>query len=128
MLRVISNANDPATRIENRVGEPAANPYLYLASQIFSGLDGLNNNLKPIVPVDAPYDTDADPLPVSLEEALVCIENSDYFRNKMGSQFIDYLLKIKKAKAIETTESAITKRFAVGLPGTKPPAKNVKPA
>ena len=98
MLRVISNANDPATRIENRVGEPAANPYLYLASQIFSGLDGLNNNLKPIVPVDAPYDTDADPLPVSLEEALVCIENSDYFRNKMGSQFIDYLLKIKKAE------------------------------
>jgi len=98
MLRVISNSNDPATRIENRVGEPAANPYLYLASQIFSGLDGINNNLKPTVPVDAPYDTDADPLPVSLEEALGCLEKSDYFRSKMGGQFIDYLLKIKKAE------------------------------
>ena len=98
MLRVISNTNDPATRIENRIGEPAANPYLYLASQIFSGLDGLNSNLKPGVPVDAPYDTDAVPLPVSLEEALGCLEKSDYFKSKMGGQFIDYLLKIKKAE------------------------------
>ena len=32
MLRVISAAHDPASRIENRIGEPAANPYLYLAS------------------------------------------------------------------------------------------------
>ena len=28
---------DPATRLENRVGEPAANPYLYMASQIVCG-------------------------------------------------------------------------------------------
>ena len=30
-----------ATRLENRVGEPAANPYLYMASQIVTGLDGI---------------------------------------------------------------------------------------
>jgi len=107
MLRVISNTNDPATRIENRIGEPAANPYLYLASQIFSGLDGLNSNLKPGVPVDAPYDTDADPLPVSLEEALGCLEKSDYFRKKMGNQFVDYLLKIKKAE-VARFQSTVT--------------------
>ena len=98
MLRIISNANDPATRIENRVGEPAANPYLYLASQIYSGLDGLNNNLKPPVPVDAPYDTHADPLPVSLQDAINTLENNAFFRNKMGDQFIDYILRIKKAE------------------------------
>ncbi len=34
MLRVIGQAGDTATRIENRLGEPAANPYLYMASQI----------------------------------------------------------------------------------------------
>ena len=31
----------PATHLENRVGEPAANPYLYIASQIYAGLDGI---------------------------------------------------------------------------------------
>ena len=36
MLRVIGGPGDPATRIENRIGEPAANPYLYFASQIWS--------------------------------------------------------------------------------------------
>ena len=31
MLRVLGGANDPASRIENRVGEPSANPYLYIS-------------------------------------------------------------------------------------------------
>ena len=32
---------EPSTRIENRSGEPSANPYLYMASQIYAGLDGM---------------------------------------------------------------------------------------
>src|ERR1700692_4525520 len=32
-------------RLENRIGEPAANPYLYMASQILSGLDGVDKGL-----------------------------------------------------------------------------------
>ena len=47
MLRVLGGPGDAATRIENRIGEPAANPYLYLASQILSGLDGLDRKLDP---------------------------------------------------------------------------------
>ncbi len=34
MIRVLGGAGDAATRLENRIGEPAANPYLYMASQI----------------------------------------------------------------------------------------------
>ncbi len=45
MLRVIGGPNDGATRIENRIGEPAANPYLYMAAQIHAGLDGLARQL-----------------------------------------------------------------------------------
>jgi glutamine synthetase len=41
MLRVLGGPGDGATRIENRIGEPMANPYLYMASQIHAGLDGL---------------------------------------------------------------------------------------
>ena len=38
MVRAIGGVGDPGSRIENRIGEPAANPYLYIASQIASGL------------------------------------------------------------------------------------------
>src|SRR4029078_12257922 len=47
MIRVLGGPNDPATRLENRIGEPAANPYLYMASQILSGLDGVDRKLAP---------------------------------------------------------------------------------
>jgi glutamine synthetase len=38
MVRVMGAPGDPSTHLENRVGEPLANPYLYLASQIHAGL------------------------------------------------------------------------------------------
>src|SRR5262249_4572988 len=41
MIRVLGGPGDAATRLENRVGEPAANPYLYMASQVVTGLDGM---------------------------------------------------------------------------------------
>src|SRR5262249_38417955 len=47
MIRVLGGAGDTATRMENRVGEPAANPYLYMASQVLAGLDGLERRRDP---------------------------------------------------------------------------------
>jgi len=47
MIRALAASGDPATRLENRVGEPAANPYLYMASQVLAGLDGLARKLAP---------------------------------------------------------------------------------
>ena len=98
MLRVVGGPGDRGSRIENRVGEPAANPYLYLASQIYAGLDGICNALEPSSPVDAPYDTEAEPLPRSLVEATQALRKDRYFREKFGAQFIDYLLHIKDAE------------------------------
>ncbi|MCU1528904.1 MAG: glnA2 2, partial [Frondihabitans sp.] len=46
MIRAIGRAGDPASRLENRSGEPGANPYLYIASQIISGLDGIERRLE----------------------------------------------------------------------------------
>ena len=57
MVRVLGGPGDPATHLENRVGEPAANPYLYMASQIVSGLDGLDRKLDPGPSADAPYES-----------------------------------------------------------------------
>src|SRR4029077_15162364 len=47
MIRVLGGPGDPATRLENRMGEPAANPYLYVLAQLISGLAGIEGGLKP---------------------------------------------------------------------------------
>ena len=98
MLRVISGINDPASRIENRVGEPAANPYLYFMSQIWAGLDGIDKKLDPGAPVETPYDCQADRLPGNLMVAGKNLKNSRLFRNRLGDQFVDYYLTIKNAE------------------------------
>src|SRR3984893_9744510 len=73
MVRVLGAAGDPATRLENRVGEPAANPYLYLASQIHAGLDGIAQRRDPGPSADTPYGTKAPALPKNLGEALAAL-------------------------------------------------------
>lgn len=98
MLRVLSGPGDPASRIENRAGEPGANPYLYMASQIHAGLDGIENNLEPGPLADTPYETEAPRLPQSLMEAIDELKQSDMFRAQLGSNFVDYLVKLKEAE------------------------------
>ena len=98
MVRVLGGVGDTATRLENRVGEPAANPYLYMASQVLAGLDGLERKLDPGPSADAPYDTKADFLPKSLAEASAALRSDAFFREKLGSAFVDYLLTIKDAE------------------------------
>jgi glutamine synthetase len=87
-----------ATRIENRVGEPTANPYLYLASQVFSGLDGIERRLDPGPSADAPYETPAEKLPTSLGDALQCLRDDTALAGQLGSRFVDYYCHIKQAE------------------------------
>lgn len=98
MLRVLGGAGQSATRIENRVGEPTANPYLYLASQLFSGLDGIRRKTDPGPSADAPYETPAEQLPRSLGDALTCLRNSEMLNAQLGKAFVDYLCHIKEAE------------------------------
>jgi glutamine synthetase len=98
MIRVLGGPRDPATRLENRIGEPAANPYLYMASQILSGLDGVDRKLDPGPSADVPYETDAKPLPKSLQEAVAALGDDSFLRDAMGAAFVDYYLHIKNAE------------------------------
>jgi len=97
-LRLIGGGADPATHIENRSGDPAANPYLFMASQIFAGLDGINNKTDPGAPRnDDPYaQVDVPHLPVTLTEATKALDASSLFRREMGDHFIDYYLAMKR--------------------------------
>jgi glutamine synthetase len=98
MVRVIGQPGDPATHLENRVGEPAANPYLYMTSQIYSGLDGIARRLEPGPSADTPYEVAAAQLPKNLGEALTALRADDCFREGFGPAFIDYFAHIKNAE------------------------------
>jgi glutamine synthetase len=107
MIRVLGGPGDPAARLENRVGEPAANPYLYMASQIFTGLDGMERMLDPGPSADTPYEAQALQLPKSLEEALRALRNDNCLADGFGRNFIDYYLRIKDAE-IARYQSEVT--------------------
>jgi glutamine synthetase len=99
MIRVIGEAGDPRTHLENRSGEPLANPYLYMASQIYAGLDGINRNLDPGPPSAAPYQRSSGlALPATLEEALAALRASACFRAGFGEDFVDYYARMKEAE------------------------------
>jgi glutamine synthetase len=98
MIRVLGGAGDPATRLENRIGEPAANPYLYMASQILSGLDGVDRGLDPGPSADTPYEARAPLLPKTLRDAVSALQADSFFRDALGGGFIDYYVHIKNAE------------------------------
>jgi glutamine synthetase len=107
MVRVLASAGDAAARLENRVGEPAANPYLYMASQIYTGLDGMERMLDPGPSTETPYEAQAVQLPKSLEDALRALRNDTCLADGFGRLFIDYYLRIKDAE-IARYQSEVT--------------------
>jgi glutamine synthetase len=98
MLRVLGGPGDPATRVENRVGEPAANPYLYVTSQLLSGIDGITRALPLPPPVEEPYSSSAERLPRNIIQALGAFETSGFYREALGDNFVNYFAAIKQAE------------------------------
>jgi glutamine synthetase len=103
MLRVVNQPPD-ATRVENRLGEPAANPYLYMLSQIVSGLDGVENSLALPDASTAPYASDGPPLPTNLGASIAALDNSSFFRSAFGNAFVDYYVH-PKDRGVESLPS-----------------------
>ncbi len=105
MLRVIGDGRadavggwepDPATRIENRIGEPAANPYLYMASQIHAGLDGLRQAMVAPPATNEPYAAGGQRLPTSLGDALDALAHDTLLTEAFGHDFTAYYTRIKR--------------------------------
>lgn len=98
MVRAIMAEGDAASRIENRVAEPAANAYLFFASQIISGLDGLNRGLTAPAASEDPYGTGAQRLPSNLGAAIAAFEASSLYRDAWGDAAVDHLAALKTAE------------------------------
>lgn len=96
MVRVVGGADPANTHIENRMGEPAANPYLYMASQIMAGLDGLRHGTDPGPrSIEPDSDLTRPLLPKTLMEAVEVLRADPFHRAAFGDVFIDYVAAVE---------------------------------
>jgi len=65
LVRVLGGGS--STHVENRMGEPCANPYLAIGSQLYAGLTGLTTGARPTGVEET--------VPSSLAESLAAFEN-----------------------------------------------------
>lgn len=98
MVRALMAPGDPASRVENRVAEPVANPYYVFASQILSGLDGITRALQAPPAVETPYASEATALPGNLGAAIEAFEASEFYRDALGSDVHRYLATLRRAE------------------------------
>ena len=89
MVRLLGTGS--STHLENRIGEPCANPYLLIASQLAAGLEGMSaatatpEHLRP-------------PLPASLAQALEHFRGSERAERLLGSPLKACLTKLKESE------------------------------
>ena len=88
MVRVLSSG--VSTHVENRIGEPCANPYLTIAAQLSAGLGGLTAQTRPADSYPA--------LPGSLHEALEAFRASESAEKLLGAPLKACLLKLKESE------------------------------
>jgi glutamine synthetase len=87
-----------ATRLEIRVGDGAANPYLGIAALLAAGHDGIRRGLELPAPVvgDAYRDETGGELPASLEAALDALEADAVLRDALGPEIVETFLAVKR--------------------------------
>jgi len=96
---------EQSTRVEYRVPDAAANPYLAFAAVLAAGLDGIENERPLPPPVEenvfeiAPEERirrGIETLPGSLAEAIEVAESSPFLRNVLGDHVFESLVANKR--------------------------------
>jgi len=87
-----------ATRVEIRIGDGSANPYLAIAATLFAGLRGLREELPLPDPVsgDAYTQEAGGAVPTTLGEALDALEADDHLREAMGDAIVTPFVAMKR--------------------------------
>jgi len=87
-----------ATRVEIRIGDGSANPYLAIAATLFAGLRGLREELPLPDPVsgDAYTQEAGGAVPTTLAEALDALEADDHLREAMGDAIVTPFVAMKR--------------------------------
>ncbi len=111
-VRIPVTGPDPRTkRLEFRVPDPSANPYLAFSAMLMAGLDGIKNKIEPPEPVDKdlyelPPEEHANiaQVPGSLDEVLNALEaDHDYLTagNVFTPDLIETWIEYKRANEID---------------------------
>ncbi|MZE67823.1 glutamine synthetase family protein [Streptomyces sp. SID5789] len=95
MLRVVGRG--AGAHIENRIGEPCANPYLAVAAQLFAGLEGIAAPAAPAQAAGAAVPGDAGLVPQHLREALDAFRTGRAAR-LLGAPLAACLAKLKESE------------------------------
>jgi glutamine synthetase len=90
-----------ATRVEIRVGDGSANPYLAYTAALAAGLDGIRRGLEPPAPLsgfiyELPEEEIGPPLPSTLPDAIAALEADDLLVAAMGEELVSTFKKIKQ--------------------------------
>ena len=99
LVRVQGGPGDQSSHVEMRLGEPAANPYLYMAANIAAGLDGIRRGAEcPPAAAGDPYADEVPMLPTSLADAVSALDSDKFYREGFGDTLVGYLLQMKRAE------------------------------
>ncbi|GGP41163.1 glutamine synthetase family protein [Shewanella saliphila] len=89
-------------RIENRIPGADANCYLAIAASLLCGFIGMDKNLRPSTPVSGRANesrtNNENYLPVTLEEALMAMQDSEAGIEYLGQSFITAFVAVKQAE------------------------------
>ena len=92
-------------RIENRLGDGAANPYLAATVLLAAGLDGIENQIDPgvqnednlyEVPEDELQQRGIGSLPATLGDATDSLAKDEVIKNALGIEYADYYIQVKR--------------------------------
>ncbi|HDR7659672.1 type I glutamate--ammonia ligase [Bacillus wiedmannii] len=94
-----------STRVEVRSVDPAANPYLVMATLLAAGLDGIKNRLTPPAAVDRNIyvmtkeereEAGIVDLPATLAQALVTLQSNEVVCGALGEHLLEHFIEAKE--------------------------------
>ncbi|HHT7240189.1 MULTISPECIES: type I glutamate--ammonia ligase [Bacillus] len=94
-----------STRVEVRSVDPAANPYLVMATLLAAGLDGIKNKLTPPAAVDRNIyvmtkeereEAGIVDLPATLAQALVTLQSNEIVCGALGNHLLEHFIEAKE--------------------------------
>ncbi|HSJ09451.1 MAG TPA: type I glutamate--ammonia ligase [Longimicrobiales bacterium] len=106
MIRVPAR-REKGTRLELRMPDPSANPYLALALQLAAGLEGVKRHAEPPEPIDKNIWTlsvrerrryKVQELPRDLGEAITLLKRSAFVRETLGEHVFQYFIAAKESE------------------------------
>ncbi len=101
-----------ATRLEVRVGDGTANPYLAYTAALAAGLDGIRRELEPPAPIegmiyDLPEEEQGAALPTTFQDALDALGADPVIADAFGPRLLEMFSTIK-ASELERFRSWVT--------------------